>query len=477
MELTDEQRRVVARDLKPNDILRVMAFAGTGKTSTLIEYAKARPNLRFLYLAFNKSVQREAERRFPANVISKTSHSLAFRHCGHPYQHKLVAGIKALTVCDVLALNSYEEANFTVHTLLNYLGSIDRKIHREHIPKNGFHFYEKTSMPNIVNSANQLWQRMCDPDDERIGMLHDGYLKLFQLSEPVLAFDVIMIDEGQDLNPCQAYIGLKQPVARIITGDTHQQIYAFRGASDFMQRVKATRTLYLTQSFRFGPKIAKVANILLSFFKHEKHPVAGLRTPRPDGTTSKRTIISRTNAFLFQKAAQLHAGHRIGFVGGIQGYRLQMMEDLFYLRIGETRKIKTSFLRAFPSFPAVQEYAKRAEDMEIMGGCHVVEGYNRQISSLIGRIKGATTDTDKADVILTTAHKAKGLEWDTVELCDDFTALMDKKGRPLSHRSIDIDEINLIYVAVTRARENLYLQRNGNLETFVRWYLKNNAKK
>jgi F-box protein 18 (helicase) len=180
---------------------------------------------------------------------------------------------------------------------------------------------------------------------------------------------------------------------------------------------------------------------------------------------------------LFRKAVQLHADHQIGFVGGIQGYRLQTMEDLFYLRSGEKQKIKTPFLRAFPNFTAVREYGKSAEDVEIMCGCYVVDEYNRQIPSLVDRIKAAATDDHKADVILTTAHKAKGLEWDTVELCDDFTALMDQKGRPLSRRSLDVDEINLIYVAVTRARENLRVQRNGHLEAFIRWYLKNEVKR
>lgn len=56
--------------------------AGTGKTTTLVKYAEQRPHLRFLYVAFNKSVANEAQRRFPSNVISKTVHSLAFADIG-----------------------------------------------------------------------------------------------------------------------------------------------------------------------------------------------------------------------------------------------------------------------------------------------------------------------------------------------------------------------------------------------------------
>jgi ABC-type phosphonate transport system ATPase subunit len=55
--LTDEQARIEQFDLKPGEILKVMAFAGTGKTTTLAAYAKARPDMRFLYVAFNKKKQ------------------------------------------------------------------------------------------------------------------------------------------------------------------------------------------------------------------------------------------------------------------------------------------------------------------------------------------------------------------------------------------------------------------------------------
>ena len=59
-----------------------MCDAGTGKTTTLVKYAEQRPHLRFLYVAFNKSVASEAQRRFPSNVACKTVHSLAFNEVG-----------------------------------------------------------------------------------------------------------------------------------------------------------------------------------------------------------------------------------------------------------------------------------------------------------------------------------------------------------------------------------------------------------
>ena len=55
MKLTEEQLLIVGSQSKS---LAVIAFAGTGKTSTLCAYAQARKDKRFIYLAFNKKVKR-----------------------------------------------------------------------------------------------------------------------------------------------------------------------------------------------------------------------------------------------------------------------------------------------------------------------------------------------------------------------------------------------------------------------------------
>lgn len=109
--MTREQQQILSHDIQPDHVVKIMALAGaaasatgslggkcqktevitafrsryaagTGKTSTLVWYAEQRPDLRFLYVAFNKSVAKEAERRFPRNVSCKTAHSLAFKDVG-----------------------------------------------------------------------------------------------------------------------------------------------------------------------------------------------------------------------------------------------------------------------------------------------------------------------------------------------------------------------------------------------------------
>ena len=81
MNLTQEQLDII----NSTGNIKINAVAGSGKTTTIIEYAKARPaNSRILYLAFNKSVKLEAVKKFAEsglkNVQVETAHSLAYKH-------------------------------------------------------------------------------------------------------------------------------------------------------------------------------------------------------------------------------------------------------------------------------------------------------------------------------------------------------------------------------------------------------------
>ena len=81
MELTPEQYDII----QSTGNIKINAVAGSGKTTTVIEYAKTRPkDKKILYLAFNKSVKLEAAKKFADkgldNVKVETAHSLAYRH-------------------------------------------------------------------------------------------------------------------------------------------------------------------------------------------------------------------------------------------------------------------------------------------------------------------------------------------------------------------------------------------------------------
>jgi F-box protein, helicase, 18 len=470
MKLTPEQEAVVARDLAPGEVVKVIAFAGTGKTTTLVRYAAARPRMRFLYVAFNKSVQLDAAARFPANVVCKTSHALAFARFGAKHRQRLVPGFKANTVMQALGLDGYEAAKFAIDTLMNYLVSADARVGKRHIPFVCRQYFEalKRPMPDVVALANRLGRLMCTAENPEIGMLHDGYLKLFQLSRPRLGCDCILLDEAQDINPVTAEVILSQPeTPKILVGDPNQQIYSFRGAQNSLARVKSSETLYLTGSFRFHAKIAAVANLVLRQFKGEQKKLRGLRKKRAAASGGPQTVIARTNAKIFEEAAaQTRRGKKVGFVGGIGGYRFNRLLDVYRLFQGAPHRIRDPYIRSFPSFGELEAYARAVEDREAMSLCKVVQNHRHQIPLQVRAITEKAVDEKQAEVVLTTAHKAKGLEWSDVTLADDFPDLV-VGGEPISKDDLEADEFNLIYVSLTRAMDRLRLAPGCSLQALL----------
>lgn len=92
----------------------------------------------------------------------------------------------------------------------------------------------------------------------------------------------------------------------------------------------------------------------------------------------------------------------------------------------------------------------------------IVSNFGQRIPSLVEQITRADTSAEKADATLTTAHQAKGLEWDHVILGDDFPDMMvgglpatPANARSAKEKALPLEEANLAYVAGSRARKHL----------------------
>lgn len=460
MTLTAEQARVAQASGRR---IRVVAYAGTGKTASLVAWAQAHPLARTIYLAFNKSVQYEAQHRFPRTVAAKTGHALGYRAVGVRYQHKLVPGIRpwelvqAGVIPGVPPTAAASWADVVLHTLQRFWVSADDSLGPQHIPLNEADWlgpFAWADPVRAVRDAQRIWARMCDPDDATVGMTHDGYLKLFVQDRPRLPYDVILFDEAQDANPVVLQLVQAQTQARqIFVGDPYQAIYSWRGAVNAMDRLQADQDLRLTASFRFGPAIAEIATQLLRW----RH--AGVPAVRGLGPQTGRiyagmgsapvTFIGRSNARLFAEAVawlDRDPSVRFAWVGGLDGYRLDLLEDTARLWLGDA--VRTPFLQLFGDFDSLTAYADAIEDVEWQGRCRVVERWGKRLPGWVRRVRAASQDPDRATVHLSTIHKAKGLEWPHVVVLDDLAAL----GPDLTP-----EDQHLWYVAVTRATQQLGL--------------------
>ena len=88
---------------------------------------------------------------------------------------------------------------------------------------------------------------------------------------------------------------------------------------------------------------------------------------------------------------------------------------------------------------------------------HLDEG-NRTIDNLIRSIQQLFTDNNKGLLTLATIHKAKGLEWQRVFILGRHKYMPSCWARKAWQKQ---QEVNLIYVAYTRAKQELYFLPEG----------------
>lgn len=190
--------------------LVVNAFAGTGKTTTLVSYAEANPESRMLYLAYNRAVRDEAERRFPYNVECKTSHQLAWARFGKHFRDRLTASLRITDVARKLNTRHWPLARLALSGLNMFLCSADPEPGLIHLPSEDDR--HGLDAGKILGAIQILWYEMSRTDSV-FPVTHDTYLKMFQLSQPDLSkrWDTILFDEAQDANPVTSAFVLNQP--------------------------------------------------------------------------------------------------------------------------------------------------------------------------------------------------------------------------------------------------------------------------
>jgi hypothetical protein len=464
--ITPTEEQAIARDVfASGEDLALVAGAGTGKTATLILMA-ATTRGRGLYVAFNKAIADDAGRRFGSNVECRTAHSLAYRAVGHRYQNRLrtQARIPAkqtarlLGITRNLAVGTHtvkvnHQARLVSEMIRRFCYSTDRQVLARHLePVNGLdaagqEYLGRTLLPY----ATKAWDDITATDGN-LRFEHDHYLKMWALTSPVLHADFVLLDEAQDTNPVLEEIFLNQHAQRICVGDPAQQIYGWRNARDVMTGFPA-QSLNLTQSFRFGPPIAQVAN---RWLRHAESPLrltgCGPHNSRIDTVANPDVVLCRGNADAMKEVIVfLERGVRVALTGGGDAM-LRVARAAEELKAGKRTSHPELFL--FTSWGEVQDYAendKAAADLKAIVKLVDTHGPD-QIIKAVSQLSTETT----ADVTVSTAHKAKGREWNSVRIGSGFGApSVDDEGE---QRALQPAEARLIYVAVTRARRELDLK-------------------
>jgi hypothetical protein len=462
MQPTEEQQIAIGK-FQTKRPLKIAAFAGAGKTSTLAMLAGTR-RARGLYLAFNKAVANEAAEKFPKTVDCRTTHSIAFRSVVpkfqstpkltttlHPKQLAELAELQPRSFGAKLQLQGVQQAHLILGTIKRFCQSASPSIEEAHVPRYGRLMGANAATIATVRrwavaEASKLWQRMIAKHDQ-VPMGHDGYLKLWALGRPKLAAEYILLDEAQDTNQVVLAVLQAQSSQMVYVGDKHQQIYEWRGAVNAMEQVTGCDETYLTQSFRFGETIAAAASQVIATLG-ERQRLRGNASVRstlgdPDATT--RAVLSRTNATVIVEVLDAsRAGRRPYIVGGTTELS-RLLRDVYELKQGKPAASPEFF--GFADWGEAVDFGESEEGESVAAFVDLVQAHGE--GKLWGAVKSVASEERNADIILSTAHKAKGREWDSVRLSPDFVNTAQGTKREGE------EETRLFYVAITRARELL----------------------
>lgn len=503
---TEEQQQIIDK-FKSGDSFKIVAYAGTGKTSTLKMCAEVAPDLRILYICFDKITAERAKRSMPKNVDPRTFHSLArgyilsqavdfyglqsekhFDDKRHgpgflTLPSKLAeffgvtnnletveSEIKENTAPVTVSLSPVKQIRACEKAIKNYCQSAEVEILKSHFKAD----YVITD--DLLFLAQKMWSeyRLLYG---RTKWTHDIYAKIWALQNPDISrdYDVILVDEAQDSNPVQLGVYTKQSIQTVYVGDSHQSIYQFRGVSDALRQVELPK-LVLSESFRFGSKIASTAAAV--FRKATGAHVSIKGRGKTSGVVVK-TLDDPDNFICRKNTTVLHLL--------IKGFKDINSSRPIYIakktkdKITNTAKTLVWFIenkeRTNIRRPEwLDEELAKYEDIDELSQAvllgeeaplvkdllDVVTDYIER-EDLFNRLKnlGGRKPTKYPVLEVMTTHASKGGEWPRVQLADDFRkpVYVEKKDPhedPIVFYPPE-EELNLIYVAITRAQESVGL--------------------
>lgn len=454
--------------------LVVRARAGTGKTTTIMEGLTHAPERSILLAAFNKRIALELQQKLRnPNATAQTLHAVGFAMVRRYWTGVRIDGDRGARLARDVAGEDAPDAMVRLVAKLAGLG------------KNMAPFGSERDLVPIAEEFD------CVPDEEweddgwdvdRVVELagqaiahasdRDGTIDFDDmLFLPLVQrwchgrYDLVCIDEAQDMNAAQ--IELARRVARpggriVVVGDDRQAIYGFRGAdSGSIDRLKAelqAAEMPLTVTYRCGRTIVDIARKMVPDYEAAPNNPPGevltvgeqqmVRDAQPGDF-----ILSRKNAPLVKLCLQFLKAGRPAKIEG---------KDIGAGLIAIVKKLKA---RSMPELLEklerwVERQVARAEKtknpQERIEMVHdqadtlraVAEGLAGPME-LEGRLHALFSDDHSgAKVVLSSVHKAKGLEADRVYVLED--TLKHKPGAPGAG-----EEANIAYVAVTRAKRTL----------------------
>lgn len=461
---TDEQLDIINHIENADSNLLVAAYAGTGKTTTLDLIQAASPQQPVLCLAFNKRIADEMAKRFASTTTVRTFNSLGHRVWASAVGKVVLDPKKTQAIFkDEISSFDKEDRQEASEAYFEVIAAVSLAKSLGYVPE------DKFPTANRLITPESFYASLDEKPTETVRSLVDtilfrsikaSYDGLIDFNDQVYMsalfggtfprFPHVLVDEGQDLSPVNHAMLDKLAKGRItVVGDRWQSIYQFRGAlTKGMETLKTKFSMSeagLTTTFRCPKAIVEHAQWRVPDYKWVKNGgqvdhLQRLSTADiPDGAT----FICRNNAPLFRLAFRLLSARRsVSVAGSDVGPRVINL----LRKIGADRDTRADL--EFKIDAWLEEKLEKAQNnvkyLHDMADClRVFSGFGSTLASSIAYAEDLFRR--QGTILLTTIHKAKGLEWDTVYILDEWLIGKDEE-----------QEKNLRYVGQTRAKERLF---------------------
>lgn len=480
----------------------VNAVAGSGKTWTLVEASKLLKTDRALFCAFNKHIQEELSRRLPKHVTVKTLHGIGYSALAARWGKLHVSEDKTRELCEGPSKTIHRKLEKALAPLIQRGEDIDipdlgdvcgwlRKLvhfcrvsltdHTDAKALEGMADYygievEPVAWTWVAEAVSQIVEDCIRlAQDKRIVDFDDMIFLPVHLNLTPVRYDWVCLDEAQDLSAAQRALAISclAPGGRMLAvGDPRQSIQGFAGADpESFASLKAELDaveLPLSVCYRCPTSHLDLARLIVPQIEAAPEAIEGeLDHMKIDdvlaGAQEGDLILSRLTAPAVSLCIQLIARRIPAKVKG-RDIGAALAKDV--QQIAEQPGFK---MKKFPEF-AERWFKKR--EVKLLSRKSTNE---QTITALWDRFNGlmacyeafdSKTALDLAksiqdlfadqqrSVMLSTIHRAKGLEADRVWLLG-----ADKM--PFHFKSMQDWELYqeecLHYVALTRAKRELYL--------------------
>ena len=452
----------------------------SGKTFTLCKLAEMTPPIKSsIFLAFNKSIAEELGQRLPRTVKAQTLHSCA-----------LSSLFKAFS----LNFSLSDSKNFNLaKEKMEFKG-----VHPKRIPGiimkvcKLYDLMRFNLVPDNIEAIIVLGERYGEEADEELAkraielrmlnkriadnyFLNGGggklpmdftdmlyYATQYVHKEDFKQYNVVMVDEIQDLSPLQYQLikMLKTPRGRLVgVGDEKQAIYGFQGSNlDTLNAIKNspnTVTLPLSMTYRCAESIVNEACKVF-------HGGIVAAPGAPKGLVGKGTIhearegdfiLCRNNAPLVDAFISLiRNGKKCSIIGKEFGDQLvsliDSVDDIFDLEkilLDLEEKLSKKGLK---NPTKTEAYDKVNEKVNVLLSLYEYFGSLDKVRSVIYDI---FVENASRGIILSTIHKSKGLEADRVFFLEP--GLIPSK-YAVTELAVYAEKC-LKFVGITRARKEL----------------------